>query len=202
MLKISFINKYINLKSKTKYTFSQFYLSICKIKITFEVNLKTLIMKTHFLLPNQFKKIGWMLFIPSIIVGTYLLFSDFNFDSHFQIKVFAFINDEILSDTKYFTFIENGILDEMLVVLIILGAILIGFSETENEDEFISKIRYESLVWATYLNFGLMLLSTLFIYGFPYFDVLIINIFAMLLFFIIRFHFMIYKLNKSISDDE
>ena len=159
-------------------------------------------MKTHFLLPNQFKKIGWMLFIPSIIVGTYLLFSDFNFDSHFQIKVFAFINDEILSDTKYFTFIENGILDEMLVVLIILGAILIGFSETENEDEFISKIRYESLVWATYLNFGLMLLSTLFIYGFPYFDVLIINIFAMLLFFIIRFHFMIYKLNKSISDDE
>lgn len=155
-------------------------------------------MKTLFLLPNQFNKIGWILFIPSIIVGTFLLFSDFDFDSHFQIKVFAFINDEILSDTKYFTFIENGI----LVVLIILGGILIGFSKTENEDEFISKIRYESLVWATYLNFGLMLLSTLFIYGFPYFDVLIINIFAMLLFFIIRFHFMIYKLNKSTSDDE
>ena len=35
-----------------------------------------------------------------------------------------------------------------------------------------------------------------------HFDVLIINIFAMLLFFIIRFHYMIYKLNKSICDDE
>ena len=161
-------------------------------------------MKTHFLLPNQLKKIGWVLFIPSLIVGAYLLFTDFDFDSHFQIKVFALICDNLnlFSKSKYFTFIENGILDEILVVLIIVGALLIGFSKTNNEDEFISKIRYESLVWATYLNFGLMLLSTIFIYGFPYFDVLIINIFAMLLFFIIRFHYMIYKLNKSINDDE
>lgn len=64
---------------------------------------------------------------------------------------------------KYFTFIENVILDEMLAVIIILGAILISFSKTESENEFISKIGYESLVWATYLNFGLMLLITIFI---------------------------------------
>ena len=159
-------------------------------------------MKTHFLFPNKYKKFGWILFIPSTIIGTFLLFSNFDFDNHFEIKVFALINDDILSKVKYFTFIKNGILDEILIVLIIIGALLIGFSKTKNEDELISKIRYESLVWASYLNFGLMLISTLFIYGFPYFDVLIINIFTMLIFFIIRFHFMIYKLNKSISDDE
>jgi hypothetical protein len=159
-------------------------------------------MKTHFLFPNKYQKIGWILFIPSIIIGASLFFSNFDFDNHFEIKVFAFINDDILSEVKYFTFIKNSILDEVLEILIIIGAMLIGFSKTKNEDEFISKVRYESLVWATYLNFGLILLSTLFVYGFAYFDVLIINIFTMLIFFIIRFHFMIYKLNKSTSDDE
>ena len=159
-------------------------------------------MKTHFLFPNQFKTIGWILFIPSFIAGAFLLFSDFDFDRNYEIQVFAFLNDAILSDIKYCTIIKYGILDELLVISIITGAVFIGFSKTKNEDEFISKIRYESLVWATYLNLGLMILSTLFIYVFSYFNVLIINIFSMLIFFIIRFHFMIFKLNKSFSDDE
>ncbi|MEI7509257.1 MAG: hypothetical protein WCJ62_07300 [Flavobacterium sp.] len=117
-------------------------------------------------------------------------------------NVFTLISDQFFSTPAYFKFEENGVLDEILLILIIVGALLIGFSKTKNEDKFISKIRYESLVWATYFNFGLMILATLFIYGFQYFNVLLANVFAMLLFFIIRFHYMIYKLNKSLKDDE
>ena len=47
-----------------------------------------------------------------------------------------------------------------------------------------------------------MIIATLVIYGFAYFNVLLANTYAMLLFFIIRFHFMIYKLNKSSNDEE
>ena len=159
-------------------------------------------MKTNFLFPNSYKKIGWLLFIPSLITGKILFFLGFDFDNHFKIKVLALISNQLFSKNNYFTFIQNGILDEVLIILTIVGAILIGFSKTKNEDEFISKIRYESLVWATYFNFGLMIIATILIYGFPYFYVLLANIFAMLLFFIIRFHYMIYKLNKSTKDDE
>jgi hypothetical protein len=161
-------------------------------------------MKTHFLFPNKFKKIGWILFVPSLLAGLILFISGFDFGDFLKLKVFAFYNDNyiFLSENKFFTIIENGVLDEILIVLIIVGAILISFSKTKNEDEFISKIRYESLVWATYLNFILMIIATLVIYGFEYFNVLLANVFAMLLFFIIRFHFMIYKLNKSINDEE
>lgn len=159
-------------------------------------------MKTHFLFSNKYKKIGWILFIPSLITGLILFFSGYDFDNHFNMNVFALLSDQFLSKPIYFTFIENGVLDEIILILIIVGALLIGFSKTKNEDELISKIRYESLVWATYFNFSLMIIATILIYGFCYFDILIANIFAMLIFFIIRFHYMIYKLNKSINYDE
>lgn len=159
-------------------------------------------MKTQFLLPNKYKVVGWFLLIPSFILGMILLFSNYDFDANFRIKVFAVLSDKILSPTKYFQFVENGILDEFLLILIIIGSLFVGFSKTKNEDEFISQIRYESLVWANYLNLGLLIIATLFVYDFPFFYVLLANVFAMMLFFILRFHYMIYKLNKATNDDE
>jgi len=159
-------------------------------------------MKTLFLFPNKYKKIGWILFIPSLLTGLMLFITGFDFDNYFVVDVFAILNDHFLSKPSYFAIIKNGVLDEIILVLIIVGALLVGFSKTKNEDEFISKIRYESLVWATYFNFLLMIFSTLVIYGFQYFNLLLANTFAMLLFFITRFHFMIYKLNKSTNDEE
>ena len=176
-------------------------MSICKIYFTFVSTLNHLLMKTHFLFPNAFKKIGWLLFVPSFILGTYLLLSGFDFDNSFVVKTFAIVNDRLFNQSKYFNFTENGILDELITVLVIVGGILVGFSKTKNEDEYISKIRYESLVWATYFNFGLLLFTTLFIFGIPYFYILVANIAAMLLFFIIRFHYKIYQLNKATNDD-
>lgn len=159
-------------------------------------------MKTHFLFPNQFKKIGWILFVPSLVIGIFLYTNSFNFDEYFKTNVFAILNDELFSKNNYFSIIKNGILDEMILIFIIVGGILVGFSKVKREDELISKIRYESLVWAVYFNFGIMLFSTIFIYGTMYFNILIMNIFSMLFFFIIRFHYMLYKLQKSIQDEE
>lgn len=159
-------------------------------------------MKTHFLFPHKFKTFGWILFVPSLVLGILLLFSGFEFDNQFRIKVYAILSNQILSGAKYFQIIENGILDEIILISIIIGGILVGFSKTKYEDEFIYKIRYESLIWATYLNFGLLLLASIFIYDFPFFYVLLVNVFAMLFFFIIRFHYMIYLLSKTATDDE
>ena len=160
-------------------------------------------MKTLFLFPNKYKKFGWFLFVPSLLAGLFLSITGFPLKyDYFKMKVFALYSDQLFSDSKFFTIVENEVVDEIILVLIIVGALLVGFSKTKNEDEFISKIRYESLVWATYFNFLLMIIATLLIYGFQYFNVLLANTFAMLLFFIIRFHFMIYKLNKSSNDEE
>ena len=159
-------------------------------------------MKTHFLFPYKFKIIGWILFIPSLIFGIYTWISNYDYDVYFRRKVFAIICDPVADKTKYLKVIANGMLDELILCSIIIGGILVVFSKLKNEDELISKIRYESLVWSTYFNFAIIIVATLFIYDFAYFNVLIGNIFSILFFFIIRFHFMIYKLNKTYRDDE
>jgi hypothetical protein len=159
-------------------------------------------MKTHFLLPNKFKAMGWILFVPCFIISILVSIFNINLDNYLKIKVFAFTETGIMVPNNYFSIIENSIADELLLFGLIVGGILIGFSKLKMEDEFTSKIRYESLVWATYLNYGLILLFTIFIYGMSYLNVLFYNTFTLLLFFIIRFHYQIYKLNKTLSDDK
>lgn len=159
-------------------------------------------MKTRFLFPNYFKTLGWVLFVPSVLLTILISVYQVNADEYLNVSVFAIYADEFLSDTKYFSVIENSIVDELITLCMIVGGILVGFSKLKVEDEMISKIRYESLVWSTYLNYGLILFFTLFIYGTSYLNVLFHNVFTLLLFFIIRFHYMIYKLNKANQDDE
>ena len=159
-------------------------------------------MNTSFLFPNRFKILGWVLFVPSFVFGIVARVLPLDFENYLNLKVFAIYEQGLFSKSIFFGFIENGFLDEILLSFLIIGSILIGFSKLKVEDEFIAKIRYESLVWATYFNFGMLLFTTLFIFGGAYFDVMILNVFSMLFFFIIRFHYMIFKLQKSEKDDE
>ena len=115
-------------------------------------------MKTHHLFPNRFKKIGWFIFMPGLALGAVFLIFQSDI-SLFDLKVFAIAEQAIFSDPTYFSIIENNILDEISSICIIIGAILIAFSKEKMEDEFISKIRLESLVWASYINYAILLLS-------------------------------------------
>jgi len=159
-------------------------------------------MKTHFLFPNSFKKIGWILFVPSILLTILFSILGTDIDSYLNVTTFAIYQETIGQKPGFFCMIENSILDEILTFGMIVGGIVVGFSKLKSEDEYISKIRYESLVWATYLNYGLILFFTAFIFGMPYLNVLFHNMFTLILFFIIRFHYKIYQLNKATSDDE
>jgi hypothetical protein len=122
-------------------------------------------------------------------------------DDYLNITIFSIYQESIGEVSGFFKLIKNSIVDEILTIGIIVGGILVGFSKLKEEDEMISKIRYESLVWATYVNYGIILFLTLFLFGLPYLYVLFYNMFTLLLFFIIRFHYMIYKLNSTNHDE-
>lgn len=144
-------------------------------------------MKQNFLLPKVFKKIGWLLFILGILFGiVFLILED---EIHFlDLPVFAIANEEVLSTTVFFSVVKNNVFDELIGLLLIAGGLFIAFSKEETEDEFIAKIRLESLVWATYFNYAILMLSVIFVYGMSFFGVLVFNMFTLLLFFIIRFN--------------
>lgn len=178
-------------------------MSKSKTNFTFVHNFKIDCMKTHFLFPNLFLRIGWILFIPSFLfLLNIAAIDDSIVYSLFDVKIYALYYDDFLGhESGFFKKIENNIGDEIFVIGMILGGILIGFSKLKSEDEMISKIRYESLVWATYLNYGIIIFLTIFIYGVSYYNILMYNTFTLILFFILRFHYKIYKLNKATLDD-
>lgn len=159
-------------------------------------------MKKEFLFPNRFKKIGWILFVPSLILGIYFTIYGSDYEDVLTFQVFSLINGGLFATSEYFGFVNNCIIDEVLLICIIVGGLLVAFSRTKIEDELITKIRYESVVWATFFNFAIIIFATIFIFDTPYFNVMIANIFSMLLFYIIRFHFMLYKLQKSTKDEK
>lgn len=159
-------------------------------------------MKTNFLFPKSFRIIGWFLFVPALAVAIAMPLANIDIDDMLTAKVFAIADGWLFAPNDFFRFNENSIGDEVLLSLLIAGGLFIGFSKQKHEDEFIAKIRYESLVWATYFNFGVMFVATWFIYGLFYFQVLIANVFSLLLFFIIRFHIKLHQLKKSMRDDE
>jgi hypothetical protein len=128
-----------------------------------------------------------------------------NFEGlNWEMKVFALIGDDSgwQNVNESLSWSKNNIFNELTLILIIIGGLLVAFSKTKQEDEYISKIRMESLIWATYVNYGVLLFTVLFIYGMPFFNVMIYNMFTVLIFFILRFHFMLYKSKRQLRYEE
>ena len=158
-------------------------------------------MSTNLLLPNKYKIIGWVLLLPATILGIILLLSDFD-GLDFKAPVFAIFNEEIFGDNGTFQIIETSITNTVVGILFIIGAMLVGFSKEKKEDEFISNIRLSSLVWAIYVNYILLLFSFFFVYGMAFLHVMIYNMFTVLIIFIGRFNYILYKNSKFVTDEK
>ena len=160
-------------------------------------------MKTDYLFPFKFKIIGWILLLSGLFLGTLLIANDFEFPD-WSMQVFPLIGEKsgMFTVNESLTWSENNISDELSAILIIVGGILVGFSKSKDEDEYISKIRTESLIWATYVNYGILLLTIIFVFDMAFFNVMIYNMFTLLLFFIIRFRYILFKSKKQLSHEE
>lgn len=160
-------------------------------------------MKTRYLFSHKYKKIGWILFSIGLVLGVILLLNDFETPS-WEMTVFPLIgnSDKIFDDGSGNTWVENNIADELASILLIVGGILVAFSKVKDEDEYISIIRMESLIWATYVNYVILLLTVLLVFHMSFFNVLIYNMFTILIFFIVRFHYVLFKTKKSLSYEE
>lgn len=175
------------------------HLELYTLHVTIILNL--LFMKTNFLLAHRFKRIGWLLFIPGVILGILVMFFDFE-PELLNINQFAIWSDGFIDKSHYFYLTKNNVLNELTGVLLIVGALFIAMSKEKYEDEYISKIRLESLVWAVYINYALLLLAMLFVFEGAFFTIMVFNIFTILIFFIIRYNWMLHKLKSGSQYEE
>ncbi len=153
------------------------------------------------LLPNRFKLIGWFILIPTTILGILLSLNGFNGED-IKAKTFAFLFDKGLGQTTSFGIIETDLTNTIIGILFIIGAMLVGFSKEKIEDEFIAKLRLSSLLWAVWVNYILLFFCFLFIYDSFFFNVMIYNMFTVLIIFIARFNFILYYNSKATSDEK
>jgi len=158
-------------------------------------------MKLNYLFPHTYKRIGLILLVPLMIAGWLVI--NFDVEPEFlNFKVPAIFVDEIFGEKFMFGFTENNILNEIIGIALIICFLMVSFSKEKQEDELIEKIRLDSLVWATYANYTVLLFSILFVYGISFLWVMICNMFTILLFFIIRFNWQVKVLNKNMSHEE
>lgn len=158
-------------------------------------------MKTKWLFPNKYKLLGWLILIPSTLVGVILIATDFEGLS-FNTNVFAIFNNDLFSKSMKFGWIDTNITNTVVGVLFIIGAVLVGFSREKKEDEFIASIRYSSLQWAVIVNYAILIFLFLFVWGTSFMYVMIYNMFTVLIIFLIRFNYILYRNSKSVRDEE
>jgi predicted MFS family arabinose efflux permease len=158
-------------------------------------------MSKRLLLPHKFKKVGWFILMAAIIAGIWRSFSDYEVD-WLQWKVFSFYSKEIFQDSAAFSWRPVNVTNTLIGVLFIIGSVLVGFSKEKEEDEFIRELRLSSLLWAVLISYALLLLAFLTIYGFAFFSVMVYNMFTVLVIFIIRFHYLLYKNAKGLPNEK
>ena len=147
-------------------------------------------MNTNYLFPNQFKKLGWVLLFLSIILGLYWII-------YFPEPSFLDVTIPFGADNGFLNSTRDNFFNELIGIFLIMSLLWVAFSKEKQEDEFINKLRLDSLVWATYFNYFILLLSMFLFYGLNFLDVMVYNLFTLLLFFIIRFNLKLHKSKKA-----
>ena len=157
-------------------------------------------MKTNYLFPHKYKKIGWVVLIPTLIIGIVFFGAEPEF---LDFKIFTLLNDSIVLDSEGTRWLsENNLFDEIIGILLIVSSMLVAFSKEKKEDEFITNLRLKSLTRAVYINYGILLFSMFTVFGLGFFFVAVFNIFTFLLIFISIFNFNLWKFKKSAKDEE
>src|ERR1700710_1902789 len=141
-------------------------------------------MKPHFLFPYWFRYLGWGLVIAHVPLS--MIGRIYGMVNPLDTKP----NGEALFTGEHLFFIST-------TLLMSLGLFLVAFAREKMEDEQIWQIRLDSLRWAIYLNYIILIASLVFIEDVGH--MLELNLWVPLLFFIIRFRWVFYRLNRSLS---
>ncbi len=144
-------------------------------------------MKQLPLFPHSWQKAGYIILPLFLAIGVAYLFFDYNIP-WLQYKH---------NPQNVFDFSDNNFTDEVASLGMIVSLLLIAFSKEKTEDEMIQFIRLESLHWAVYANYLVLALCIIFVYGGLFFHVMIWNMFTVLIIFIVRFKYLMFKYNKS-----
>jgi len=146
------------------------------------------------LLPNKLRIYGWIILLFGIVLGLIRFYFGIKLE-FLNIKVFAVYSKYF--ETNYFKVIENHVSEELTALLILVGLFFISFTKEKTENDFSSTLRYKSLILTFYINTALVFLSFLFVYGFGFINILVINVFSPFIIYVILLKYFLYNAPKT-----
>jgi len=151
-------------------------------------------MKTRFLFPLGARYIGIILLVAGLL---------FNFYSRGQgnREIFVWQHFHAAGQSTLRGDGSECFDDEIQLSLVLIGLIFIASSKEKIEDEHISSLRLESLQWAMYVNYAVFFILIYTCYGLSFLAYSFYNVLTLLVFFIVRFRWKIYSLNRSLKAD-
>ena len=139
-------------------------------------------MKKDYLLPVGFKKIGWILLLPSVLLGCYMLF----------------LQDKL----NWLDSLNEHLLNNTALIGTAIGLIFIGFARERNEDEMITSLRLNSLFISVYANYILLILLAPCFYDFEFLTCMFVLLYTIPAIYYLLFRMAMYRLNKTLRDEE
>jgi hypothetical protein len=167
-------------------------------------------MKTHWLLPNRYRLIGWLLFVPSAILGLATMYGEFSLDfltitinqpkpgSNLIHQLIWWLADGSSFSIGKMTETAINFTNEIAAIGVITSLLFVAFSKEKVEDEMISRLRLESLQWAVYVNYIVLGALIMLVHGGLFLNVMIYNMFTVLIMFIIRFRLSIRRNERTV----
>ncbi len=131
-------------------------------------------MKT-LLFPHSFQRIGWIIFALGIALGAYAVFKGFN---------------------------GSYTMNNITIISIIVGGVLATCSCEKREDEMTQQLRLNALLMALYINYAALIVCSLLVYDMDFLNVMIYNMFTILLIFMIVFRWKIWRMKKALQNEE
>ena len=115
------------------------------------------------LFPHRFRWGGYIALIAGLFSGYLYVWG--GRPSLFEISVFAVVTS--YAETRWFVIAQTNALDEMALVFVLTGLILIAFSREKVENARINQIRIRTLFYSVYTTSFIWMLLYLTVFGWP-----------------------------------
>lgn len=146
------------------------------------------LLSTRWLIPSG------IIFYTSTIIGILLLTSTITLDTiNLQVSVpnLFKLDDPLIGNNQ--EWIQNNWMDEILGFMLSMSGLIHGFSAETDEDEYANFLRFQSLKWSLVINYSILTLVSLFVYGLAFWQVILISMYSVLVTFIVWFRISIIR---------
>jgi len=146
------------------------------------------LLSTRWLIPSG------IVFYTSTFIGILLMTSTITLDTviiEVSIPNLFKLDDPLVGHQQ--AWIKNNWMDEILGFLLSFSGLIHGFSAESDEDEYANFLRFQALKWSLVINYSWLTVVSLFVYGFAYWQVILISMYSVLVTFIVWFRISIIR---------